>query len=76
MSAVMNPVESSELSLLKQRLLSRYARGEISRVELADEAEKIQPPKVHLSIGKSLLIVIATLLSVALIPPWVRREES
>ena len=76
MSVATNSTSTLELSLLKQRLLSRYAAGEISRIELADEAEKIQPPRVYRSLGKSLLVIVATLLSIALVPQWVRREES
>lgn len=76
MSAAMKSTECSELSLLKHQLLNRYASGEITRHELADAGEKIQPPKMRLSLAQNLLILVTIVLSAALIPPWVRREES
>jgi hypothetical protein len=62
-------------SLAKQQLYSKYAKGEITRQELAEKIELIRPasPKVTLSyrIAAYIILFIATLF----IPPYARRND-
>jgi len=64
-----------EPSLQKQLLYTKYAKGEMSRAEMAEEIAKIQPPiperswKQHLALGAVAFIIAA------ITPPWARRED-
>ena len=74
MTATQNSVYTQP-SLAKQQLFSKYAKGEITRQQLAEKIEEIHPasPKVSLSyrIAACILLFIAT----AFIPPYARRND-
>ena len=65
----------SQPSLAKQIVLSRYAKGEITRQELASEIASVQPPDPHLSWRYRLAALILTTLAAAFIPPTARRND-
>jgi hypothetical protein len=65
----------AEPSLAKQRLYSSYAKGEISRQELAEAVAKIQPPVADLSWKYRLAALILTAIANAFIPPSARRND-
>jgi len=65
----------NEPSLAKQIVLSRYAKGEITRQELADQIASVQPPDPHLSWRYRLAALILTTIATAFIPPVARRND-
>lgn len=64
-----------EPSLVKQRLYSSYAKGEITRQKLAHEINNIQPPEPNVSwkyrVAASILMFIVTLF----LPPSAKRNN-
>jgi len=63
-----------EPSLQKQRILSRYAIGEIPWKTAADEIAHVNPP-TNYSWRQKLALGISALF-VFLIPAWARRDET
>jgi hypothetical protein len=65
----------TEPSLAKQAVLLRYAKGEITRQQLAEEIASVQPPDPHLSWRYRLAAMILTTIATAFIPPIARRQD-
>jgi hypothetical protein len=64
----------SDLSLKKQIVYRRYANGEVSWSEAAQDIERIQPPPPKLSKKQRVAYILSAYLLALLIPPWAKRE--
>jgi hypothetical protein len=62
-------------SLQKQRLLSRFAAGELTLDELSDAVLRLKPPRTPLSAKRRFALVAAAFITALLIPPWARRDD-
>jgi hypothetical protein len=67
-------VNYSEPSLAKQLVLTRYAKGEITRQELAREIAHIRPPVPRMPWGQWIVFTLTTILVSALVPPQAKRD--
>jgi hypothetical protein len=65
----------AEPSLAKQLLYSRYARGEITRKELADGIGQIRPAARKTPWPYWLVATLLTSVVAALVPPQARRND-
>jgi hypothetical protein len=67
-------VNYSEPSLAKQVVLTKYAKGEITRQELAKEIAHIRPPAPKMPWGQWIVFTLTTILVSALVPPQAKRD--
>ena len=75
MSATQNSVYTHP-SLVKQQLFSKYAKGEITRQELTEQIEQIQPPPRGASLSYRIATFIIVLLVAVFTPPYARRDDN
>lgn len=74
MTATENSVYTQP-SLAKQQLFSKYAKGEITRQELAELIGQIQPPSPRVSLSYKIAAYILMLIATAFMPPYARRND-
>lgn len=67
-------INYSEPSLAKQALFTKYAKGEITRQELAKEISRIRPPVPKMPWGQWIVFSLTTILVTALVPPQAKRD--
>ena len=65
----------SDLSLKKQQVFRRYASGDLTWAQVAEEIEGIKPPPPNLSTKQKIALWFSVILLSALIPPWARRDD-
>jgi len=65
----------ADLSLKKQQLYRRYAKGELSWSEVAKGISSIKPPPPTLTRKQKIAFAVSTFLVSLLIPQWARRED-
>ena len=68
-------LEFNNSSFRKHQVLTRYASGDLSWSDAAEQVSEIEPPVAAMTKRGRLLLVVVGALTAALVPPWSRQNE-